>query len=326
MTAKAVRPRKKDRHLPPCVYIKHSAYWLVKAGKWTRLGADLPTALREYAKMASTTQNGMDGLLNRWLESITGTVADNTLAAYTQAAKRVKVVFAEFEPAQIKPRDVAEWMTHESKSPSRANLMRTVLKLSMDKAVLMGLADSNPVLYVKKATEPERTRYITDAEYQAIHAQSSPELRAIMGLCYYTAQRIGDVLAIKLADLTDDGIAVRQQKTKSRVTIEWSPELRAIVADCKGMGGNVRGMHLLCYNGAQYQYKTIWKQWDKARKAAGVEDAHIHDLRAKSLTDATKQGLNAMALAGHANQAMTDHYVKQRVIPLVQGPRFGTGF
>jgi integrase len=326
MTAKAVRPRKKDRHLPPCVYIKHAAYWYVKAGKWTRLGADLPSALREYARLASDTKSGMDGLINRWLESISDKVSANTLSAYTQAAKRVKTVFSEFEPGQIKPRDVAEWMAHESKCPSRANIMRTVLKLALDKAVLMGLADSNPVIYVKKAVENERTRYITDAEYRAIHTHASPELRAIMDLCYYTGQRISDVLGIKLADLTDAGIAVRQQKTKARLIIGWTPELRAIIADCKGMGGNVRGMHLLCYNGAPLKYPTIWKQWNKARKAAGVDDAHIHDIRAKALTDATRQGLNAQALAGHATQAMTDHYVKQRDVPVVQSPKFGTGF
>jgi len=27
-----MRQRKVDRHLPPCVYQKHGAYWLVRAG------------------------------------------------------------------------------------------------------------------------------------------------------------------------------------------------------------------------------------------------------------------------------------------------------
>ena len=39
-----MRQRKVDRHLPPCVSQKHGAYWLVRAGKWHRLGTNLVTA------------------------------------------------------------------------------------------------------------------------------------------------------------------------------------------------------------------------------------------------------------------------------------------
>ena len=45
-----MRQRKVDRHPPPCVYQKHGAYWLVRAGKWHRLGTNLVTALAEYGR------------------------------------------------------------------------------------------------------------------------------------------------------------------------------------------------------------------------------------------------------------------------------------
>ena len=47
------RPRKKDRHLPACVFQRHGAIWYVKRGKWTRLGptSDLAGALAEYARI-----------------------------------------------------------------------------------------------------------------------------------------------------------------------------------------------------------------------------------------------------------------------------------
>jgi integrase len=196
----------------------------------------------------------------------------------------------------------------------------------MDKAVMWGLADSNPVISVPRAVEPERTRYITDSEYSAIHAQAGDALKIIMELCYLTGQRIGDVLAIRLVDLLDNGIAFKQQKTGARLIVEWTPELHDLIAACKSMGGNVRGMHLLCYNGKPWEYHAIWEQWKAACEAAGVLNAHMHDLRAKSLTDATKQGIDARALAGHTSQKQTDHYVKQRVIPVVKSPKFGTGF
>lgn len=320
-----VRPRKANRQLPPCVYVKHGAYWHVKKNKWTRLGDDLPEALREYAKLASPTGNGMQGLMTRWLETLTDK-SPATLKLYKQAADKIADTFAEFEPRQITPSIVAEWLAHESRTPSWANRQRTALKLAMDKAVLWGLADSNPVISIPRAKEKERTRYITDSEYQAIHAKAEAPLKIIIELCFYTAQRISDVLAIRLANLTDDGIAIEQQKTGARLVIGWTSDLRRVIASAKGMGGNVRGMHLLCYNGKPYRYHAVYAAWVVACKAAGVSDAHIHDLRAKSLTDANKQGINAQALAGHTTQKQTDHYIKQRDIPIVQSPKFGAKF
>jgi integrase len=321
-----VRRRQSNRHLPPCVYVKHGAYWLVKKGKWTRLGDDLPTALREYANRSTTTKNGMAALIERWLEDVTPTIKKSTLTLYKQASVRIGEVFEEFDPAQITAQDVAEWMLSESYRPSWANRMRDVLKLIIDKAILMGLTQANPVTVVKRHKVADRTRYIADTEYQAISANATPVLRIVMGLCYHTGQRISDILAIRLADLKDSGIEFEQQKTGARLTVEWTPELRKLIDDAKGMGGNVRGMHLLCYNGRPWAYRTIYRQWRVACKAAGVANAHIHDLRAKSLTDANQQGLDAQALAGHTNRKMTDHYVKQRTIPLVKSPRFGTKY
>jgi integrase len=321
-----VRRRQSNRHLPPCVYVKHGAYWLVKKGKWTRLGDDLPTALSAYANHAKTPVQGMPALIERWLEDVTPTIKPATQTLYKQAATRLAEVFREFEPAQVTAQDVDRWMLAEAYRPSWANRMRDVLKLIMDKAILMGLTQANPVTVVKRHKVADRTRYITDAEYQAISNNTTPVLKIVMGLCYHTGQRISDILGIRLADLTDDGITFTQQKTGARLTVEWTPELLKLKDDAKGMGGNVRGMHLLCYNGRPWAYRTIYKQWRAACKAAGVDNAHIHDLRAKSLTDANRQGLDAQALAGHTNRKMTDHYVKQRTIPLVKSPKFGTKY
>ena len=320
-----MRPRKKDRHLPPCVYVKHGAYWHVRAGKWTRLGADLPEALRQYAALAAPhTDSRIAGLLRLWLASIK--VAPSTRKLYEQSAKRIANVFAEFEPHQIKPRDVAEWLAAESDKPAWANRLRNVLKLAMDKAVLLDMAERNPVVSVPRVEERERTRYITDGEYCAIYTNADPILRIVMRLAYFTSQRIGDILAIRHADLTQAGIAFDPQKTGARLMVEWTPELRQAVADARVLAGNVISPHLLTYRAKPWRYHTIWGRWQKACQAAGVADAHIHDLRAKSLTDATRQGIDAKALAGHTDQRMTDHYVKRRIVPVVKAPKFGTGF
>lgn len=52
------RKRKTNKHLPPCVYHKNGAYWLVKRNRWTRLGQHLPEALAEYARQIELKRAG----------------------------------------------------------------------------------------------------------------------------------------------------------------------------------------------------------------------------------------------------------------------------
>jgi len=80
------------------------------------------------------------------------------------------------------------------------------------------------------------------------------------------------------------------------LTVEWSPELRAAVEAATQLHGKIRALTLLHNRrGKTPDYRTIKLQWDKACTAAGVPDAHIHDLRAKALTDAKRQGTDATA-------------------------------
>ena len=64
--------------------------------------------------------------------------------------------------------------------------------------------------------------------------------------------------------------------------------------------------------GKPYSYFGVSAMFRRACKNAGVEDFHLHDIRAKALTDAEHQGLDAQRLAGHKSRAMTEHYIKAR--------------
>lgn len=47
-----MRHRKRDRHLPACVYQKNGAYYLVKKNRWTRIDEQQLQALTEAVKRA----------------------------------------------------------------------------------------------------------------------------------------------------------------------------------------------------------------------------------------------------------------------------------
>lgn len=67
-------------------------------------------------------------------------------------------------------------------------------------------------------------------------------------------------------------------------------------------------------------YEPVKQQFKKACERAGVKDATLHDLRAKSITDAKKQGHDPQKLAGHSDARMTERYIRLREIDVAQGP------
>ncbi|MOA36338.1 Phage integrase family protein [compost metagenome] len=83
----------------------------------------------------------------------------------------------------------------------------------------------------------------------------------------------------------------------------------------------MRGLTLICNKkGKQADYKSVQDAWALAREKAGVADARIHDLRAKALTDAKRQGKDAQKLGGHADRRMTDRYIRLREHEVAEPP------
>lgn len=142
-----MRPRKKDRHLPACMYLKHGCYYYVKKGKWHRLDVDFQTALLAYARLTMQSEDsGMPHLIDRVMVEMRKTLKKNTLDQYAQAAARCKEVFAEFEPNQVMPRHIAEYKVAMSATLSMANRVISFLREVFRYALEWQLVDSNPCL------------------------------------------------------------------------------------------------------------------------------------------------------------------------------------
>jgi integrase len=316
-----MRPRKNDRDLPSCVYRKHGAFWHVKGGKWTRLGDELPAALASYAKLLAKPTERVPGLLYRWLDDVT--VAKTTLKTYQVIVKQLCSILDEFEPHQVTARDITALMHHHRKKPGMANHMRTVLIGALEMAYMEKLVERNVARDTRPLKVASRDRYITDSEFDAIYSKATPTLRVIMDLCYYTGQRIGDVLAIRYADISDNGVAFKQKKTGNQLTVEWTTGMRAAVDAARALHQNVKGLTLLhTRQGKPFSYSTIRTLWDRALLASGIKDVHMHDIRAKSGTDASKQGLDSKKLLGHKSESSHARYLRDKEIPVATSPKF----
>jgi integrase len=319
-----MRPRKRDRHLPACVFHRHGAYYFVKGKVWSPIGKTLKEALAEYERRVNRVDGEMATLIDEALSDRRGKLAKNTWRHYQTTAKYLKRVMAEFNPEDVMPRHVAQIRQKLQHSPGMANRAMSVLRVTFAYAVEQQLVDVDPTLGIKRIEEPKRDRLITLDEFNRIREKSAPGLRVIIDLCYLTGQRIVDVLTIRYVDLVDDGIAFRQGKTKARLVVRWTPELRRAVDTAKQLHGNLRALTLLHgRRGKPPSYSSVREDWAEACKVAGVENAHLHDLRAMAGTAAEAQGLDPQKLLGHTSEANTKRYLRSKAVPVVSGPSIG---
>jgi integrase len=318
-----VRPRGRDKHLPACVYRRHGAYWYVKKGIWRRLGDSLPAALAEYSRIIAPPIGGCDELLERTLQRCKETVKPNTYDQYAHACKKLKPILAEFSPELVEPHHVAAILDHLRATPNMANRMLSFLRQAFANGLTWGLCRTNPCYGVKRHLEKRRDRYLTHEEYKAIWTAAPAQLRAIMDICYITGQRIGDVLAIPLQNVKAEGIYFRQEKTSKRLLVN-APDLDAALQRARSLHSNVRGLTLFHGRGGKpLSYYGVRSAFQRACEVAKIEDATLHDIRAKSLTDAKRQGKSAQKLGGHSTEAMTNRYIRGRDYDLAEGPSIG---
>lgn len=319
-----MRPRKKDRHLPACMYQKHGAYYLVRKGKWERLGTDLQDVLLVYAKrMTAGTQGGMPDLIDRAFKHHCQfkKLSPNTVAQYEIAADRLKTIFAEFEPHQVLPKHVAAVKMELASTPNMCNRILSFLRVVFSYALEWQEVDTNPCIGISRHAESRRDRYITDAEFGALLNAASPYIRCILEMCYLTGQRIGDVIAIRLADISNEGVSFTQEKTGAKLIVGMTPDLQDVIARAKALPRKVRTLALFCSRaGKPVSYETVKDAFQKLRVKTGVLDVTIHDIRAKSLTDADKEGKNAQTLGGHTDARMTARYLRGRLPKIAQAP------
>jgi integrase len=320
------RPRKKDKHLPPYVIFKHGAFYYIKAKPWIHLGSHLPDALAQYARgLGSSTGSGVGTFIDTALMTLEQKVSSGTWQQYLMAARMLKKALANFSTLeQVKPKHIAQMKLKKASQPQTANLLLTVARQIFQHYVDMQVLDSNPCTGIKPLKTKKRNRLLSRREYDAIYGQSSTRMQCLMDLCYYTGQRVMDVLRVQHGDLGDSGIAFDQQKTGARLVVRWTPEIRLVV----GRLAVVRHLKStsLFHNrrGLVPSYDVINQEWLEACRAAGVEDAQMRDIRAMAATEVYKRdGIKAAQMfLGHANEQMTMRYLRDMQAPIVDGPSF----
>lgn len=322
------RRRKNNFNLPPRMYLKHGAYYYVsRENKWIRLSEDKSLAFAKWAEIEGEIPRvsgsekplagSMAALIDKYMIEIAPKKAKATYTGNLMEAKNLKEVFGKMLVLEIRPTHIAKYLDIRGlKAPIRANREISLLSHIFSYAMRWGQIDKNPCLGVAKHSEKGRDRYITDNEFESVKIIASDLIATVMDFAYITAMRRGDILKLRLDQITHEGIWVKQSKTGSKQLYEWTNGLIEVVDRAKSLKRPIRGLYLFCTRqGQPYSdtgFKAMWNRVQVKWAESGGNRFTFHDIRAKALTDAKRLGLDAQSLAGHSTAAMTDHYIKQR--------------
>lgn len=314
--------RAKDNRGPERTTFKNGAWYylkpIIKDGKnttqWIRLGK---TEKEMYQRLADLQSDGvglMSAIIKRYRDEIISKKAINTQNSQGKQLDRLNKAFGHMRPADIRPAHIARYHDLVGKNaPYQANRELALITHVLKYAVRWGYIDENPAREVQRFPESARERYITDDEYTAVRAIAPVWIQILMDLAYVTGQRRVDLLSLTRRQMTDDGIYFTQSKTKTRLLIEWTPDLRATCqrALSELPPADTSSMYVICDNKGQRRrdaaFTTAWTRLMNKAIAEKVitEKYQFRDIRGKAGSDSSGEQL------GHKSATILNKHYKR---------------
>jgi integrase len=292
---------------------RHGAFYYA-GPPWVHLGREYGEALKRYAELVgkretvATVKQAMDS----YLAHSAARLRAITLVNYQFNAKRLLPVFGHMPLKEVKAAHVYRYM-HEY-GDVQANRDRALLSATFSHARHIGAFDGvDPTKGLQfRNTEAPRKRYITDAELAQLSKASSLKMACIIRFAYLTGMRQADVLSVKLADLTPDGIYYKASKTGKETLVEWSDELRASVTLANGLWRRFGRVYLFeARGGTAYSGNGVRAMFRRIRAKAGLPDVTFHDLRRKAGSDV--ELIDAQTLLQHSDGKVTARHYRAKM-------------
>lgn len=229
-------------------------------------------------------------------------------------------IWANHKVANIKRVDViALHRKIGEKYPYEANRVLELVSKMFSLARRWGFVDEtavNPAREIDHYKELKRDRWVTPQELprlmQAIGEDPNYYARAALWLYLLTGMRKSEVLKARWADINWERRELRLPETKagrvhyvplSEAAMSLLSKLQRVDGNPYILPGQAKGKHLV----------NIDKPWQRVRKAAGIEDVRLHDLR-RTVGSWLAQAGNSLHLIGrvlnHANPATTAIYAR----------------
>lgn len=147
-----------------------------------------------------------------------------------------------------------------------------------------------------------------DALIEAALASDDALVRRGVALLYFTAQRIGDVCAMRWTDVRGDRITVAQQKTGAELDFPMHARLRAILGTPDAIGTILTNSY-----GKPLTVQTLRARIQKWAAGQG-ESVVPHGLRKNAVNALLEAGCSVAETSAISGQsfAIVEHYAKRR--------------
>ena len=305
----------------------------VKLGSWPELTPDAardlasdmlheaahgndPAAKRREAKHGSTLADFYD---KDFLPMIRGRVKASTTGWYEDVFRaNLRPALGARKLRDIARKDVVRLHAGLRETPYAANRAVAALRSILNYAVELGLIESNPALRIKKNRELSRERVLTPEEISRLmtalddaeKSGMSPHVTNAIRFIFWSGARKSEVTNLEWAWIDGERKTIRYPDIASKggaKTVPVSAPAWAIIEKQKAF--QETGPYVFCgQNGPVY----VDHPWREIRKAAGLPDLRLHDLRHSAATYGALLGLSGpmlKGLLGHKDLATTAKYL-----------------
>ena len=216
---------------------------------------------------------------------------------------------------EIKQQDVNAWLAQKRQSglaPATVEKIRVMFSRSFELARQWELFDGNVVkLATRVRFNNNRERYLTSEEAErlrlACECSANPQLKRFVGLALLTGARKSELLRAKWSDIDIDKRTwtLNMSKNGHGRHIPLSKAALDIIAQLPKFPNCP---WLLPNPATLLPFTDIKRSWMQARKLAGLDDVHIHDLRHSYASALVNSGIDLYqvgTLLGHRSPGVT---------------------
>jgi integrase len=233
----------------------------------------------EYRALAETTKRNW----SPWLDRVAQYFGDLRIAQFDR-------------PEKIRP-VIRRWRNQWADKPRTADFGVQVLSRVLSYAVdPLGKIAGNPCEGIKQLYRADRSEIIwTDADLVQLKASCSPAMAYAVDLAVHTGMRQGDLVRLCWSHIGADAIIIPTGKSKRRreAIVPLYDDLRAVLQSIPK-----RSTVVLSNNrGRPWTSGTLATMFIRAKKTAGIEDLHFHDLRGTAATKFYVAGLSERVIA-----------------------------
>ena len=228
---------------------------------------------------------------------------------YAYGAKNLSHFFKDRDATKLRRSDFIKMKDEMSNRPGSANLVLRVASILYGHALDRDLIAANPVANMKKNKLQGHEKWNPE-EVRKLISEADERISIAVALAWYTGQREGDILAMRMGDYTDGYIALTQSKTKTEMKIKVHPDLEAILSAI----ASKRSPEDYIVSGTKIMGDSNFRKlFASESKRLGVEKV-FHGIRkgvASSLAENGRPISEIAAMLGHKSIRMAAYYAEQ---------------